>query len=367
MPGAPGAAAPHEVGGSRGPAGPGRGVTALLVGLFSLVVVAAGLTFVPLPYVVLSPGPATNILGSVDGQPVLAVEGVETFPTDGALDFTTVAFDGGPGREVTVYDLLGAAFRPEVEVRPEELYFPPDASEEEVEAENAELMNDSQTVAAATALRALGRDVPTVVQIAEVAPDGPAAGTVEQGDVVLQVDGSPVGDAGAVADAVQDRSPGDDVNLRVRRDGAERTLTVPTGDVEGRAVIGVFLRTDYDLPVQVTLNTGRVGGPSAGLMFTLAIYDSLTPGALTGGERIAGTGTIADDGTVGPISGIRQKLVGAREAGAEWFLAPVDDCADAEGAVPDGMEVFEVGTFEEARAAVEAIAAGDTGGLTRCG
>ena len=349
------------------PAGPGRGTTALLVSVFLLVVVAAGLTFVPLPYVVLSPGPATNVLGTVDGEPVLSVEGAETYPTEGALDFTTVAFDGGPGRKVTVYQLLEAGLRSDVETAPESLYFPPDTSQDDVEAQNAELMADSQTVAAATALRALGRDVPTVVQVADVAADGPSADVLRSGDRILSVDGTATTDAAAVAAAVQERTPGDEVEIRLRRDGSERTVGITTEDVQDRAVIGVYLRTDYDLPVTVTLNTGRVGGPSAGLMFTLAIYDALTPGPLTGGQRIAGTGTIADDGTVGPISGIRQKMVGAQEAGARWFLAPVEDCADARGHVPDGMEVFEVSTFEQARSAVEAIAAGDTSGLTRCG
>ncbi|MBM6405222.1 PDZ domain-containing protein [Phycicoccus sp. CSK15P-2] len=335
--------------------------------VFLLVIVAAGLTFVGLPYVVLSPGPATNVLGSVDGKPVLTVEGAQTYPTEGALDFTTVSFDGGPGRTVTVYELLEAWVRDDVEAASEDLYFPPEATEDQIEAENAEMMNDSQVVAAATALRALGTDVPTSVAIADVPAGGPAEGRIEPGDVLVSVDGEKASDTGAVRAAVQARSPGEDVSVRLRRDGEEQTVTVPTVDTGGRAVIGVLLRTQYDLPVQVTLNTGRVGGPSAGLMFSLAIYDSLTPGSLTGGERVAGTGTILDDGSVGPISGIRQKMVGAHEAGARYFLSPEGDCADAVGHVPDGMELFKVTSFDDARVAVEAIATGEVAGLPRCG
>ena len=112
-------------------------------------------------------------------------------------------------------------------------------------------------------------------------------------------------------------------------------MTARTAEAGGRTVIGVGLRMDYDLPIDVTLNTGRVGGPSAGLMFSLAIYDVLTPGELTGGKNIAGTGTMQDDGSVGPIGGIRQKLVGAKRAGASYFLAPADNCDEVVGHVPD--------------------------------
>ncbi|WP_299441002.1 PDZ domain-containing protein [uncultured Phycicoccus sp.] len=352
--------------GRRRPHRAGRAAAAALTATFVLVILAAGLTFVGLPYVILSPGPATNILGEVDGKPLIGVDGARTYPTEGALEFTTVAFDGGPGRRVTVYDLLEAWLRDDVDAAPQEYYFPPDVSEDDVEAENAELMNESQVIAAATALRALGREVPMAVGIAGVPADGPADGIIEKGDVILAVDGTEAADPAAVRAAVLAHEPGEDVQVRLRRDGQERTVTVRAGDAEGRAVIGVLLRTEYDLPIEVTINTGRVGGPSAGLMFSLAIYDVLTPGALTGGKQIAGTGTIEDDGSVGPISGIRQKLVGAREAGAEWFLSPADDCADAVGHVPEGMTLVKVTTFEDARTSVEAIADGDTADLPQC-
>ncbi|MGG5260047.1 YlbL family protein [Phycicoccus avicenniae] len=350
------------------PAGrPGRLAAGLLTTTFLLVVLAAGLSFVGLPYVVLSPGPATNVLGDLDGKPVLAISGTKTYPTEGALDFTTVAFEGGPGRKVTVYDLAEAWLRDDVETAPERYYFPEDTSEEDVEAENAEMMNESQVVAAATALRALGRTVGTTVTVADVPKGGPADGILAKGDVVVSIDGTATTDSAEVRAAVQEHAPGEQVRIVVRRDGAEKALTVRAGNADGRAVVGILLRTDYDLPVDVTLNTGQVGGPSAGLMFTLAIYDRLTPGSLTGGQRIAGTGTIADDGSVGPISGIRQKLVGAHEAGARWFLSPAQDCADAVGHVPDGMTLLRVSTFAEARTAVEGIAKGDTDGLPTCG
>ena len=144
-------------------------------------------------------------------------------------------------------------------------------------------------------------------------------------------------------------------------------MTARTAEAGGRTVIGVGLRMDYDLPIDVTLNTGRVGGPSAGLMFSLAIYDVLTPGELTGGKNIAGTGTMQDDGSVGPIGGIRQKLVGAKRAGASYFLAPADNCDEVVGHVPDGLEVLKVATFDDGLAAANGIAKGSVEGLPTCG
>ena len=345
---------------------PGRLAGGLLTAVFVLVILAAGLTFVPLPYVTLAPGPATNVLGTVDGTPVLTIEGAPTYPTEGSLDFTTVAFDGGPGRKVTVYEVLGGWLSPDVDVVREQLYFPPDVTAEQVETENTAMMNESQVTAAAVALRALGEDVPTTVAVARVVPDGPSDGRLEPGDEIVAVDGTEVATGDEVRAVVQATEPGTMLPITVRRDGEERTVEVTTGDNEGSTIIGVLLGQGYELPITVTLNTGRVGGPSAGLMFSLAIYDSLTPGALTGGESIAGTGEIEDDGSVGPISGIAQKMVGAREAGATWFLAPAQECEATVGRVPDGMTVLRVATFDEGLAAVEGIAAGDTDGLPRC-
>ncbi|GAA4411641.1 PDZ domain-containing protein [Fodinibacter luteus] len=340
---------------------------ALLTVTFVAIALAAALTFVGVPYVVMSPGPATNILGEADGKPLLAVEGATTYPTSGSLDFTTVSVDGGPGVTVTVYDLARAWLSDDEEVLPVDQVFPPESSKQEVQEEGAAEMAGSQSVATATALRALGRDVDQTVVVAGVADDGPSNGILEVDDVLVSVDGDPATSADAVRTAVRRHEPGDTFPVVVRRDGAERTVTARAGESEGQTVIGVGLRLDYDLPVDVTLRTGSVGGPSAGLMFSLAIYDVLTPGELTGGESIAGTGTIEDDGTVGPIGGIRQKLVGARQAGAGYFLAPAENCAEVVGAVPDGLRVVRVATFDDGLDAVRDIAAGDVEALPGCG
>ena len=132
-------------------------------------------------------------------------------------------------------------------------------------------------------------------------------------------------------------------------------------------LIGIQPGATYDFPFDVTVNLGTVGGPSAGMMLALGTYDKLTPGALTGGERIAGTGTITADGEVGAIGGIRQKMYGAQEADADWFLAPAANCNEVVGHVPGGLEVFAVTTLDDALEVVETVAAGgDTSSLARC-
>ncbi len=228
-------------------------------------------------------------------------------------------------------------------------------------------MAGSQSVATATALRALGQDVDEMVVIAGVPEGSPSAGVFEPDDELVSVDGDPATSSEAVRTAVQRHRPGDTFPVVVRRDGKEQTVTAKTAESDGRTVIGVGLRLDYDLPVDVTLRTGNVGGPSAGLMFSLAIYDALTPGELTGGKQIAGTGTMDDDGAVGPIGGIRQKLIGARRAGADFFLAPADNCAEVVGNVPDGLRVVKVESFDDGVAAVRDIGAGKAASLPACG
>ena len=145
------------------------------------------------------------------------------------------------------------------------------------------------------------------------------------------------------------------------------TFAVPTTKVDDRAVMGLTLNPKATMPFKVNISVGDVGGPSAGTMFALAIYDELTPGALTGGKQIAGTGTMDSAGDVGAIGGIREKVVGARQAGATAFLAPADNCAELKGHVPSGLDVYRVATIKDAISTVEHVADGSTQGLPRCG
>jgi Lon-like protease len=204
------------------------------------------------------------------------------------------------------------------------------------------------------------------VVISQVAKDAPSAGQLKPGDEIVTVDGADVSGSQAIREAIGKHEPGDTVRLGLRRDGKDIEVAAKTRNSDGRTTVGVFLGLKFDFPIKVKINAGNVGGPSAGTMFALGVYDTLTPGALTGGEKIAGTGTINTGGEVGGIGGIRQKLVGARDGGAEWFLAPAANCDEVVGHVPDGIRVVRVATFDEARRAVEAIADYKTDALPTC-
>lgn len=365
--GAADSAAPHDLG--RGPTNVyavSRRSSGLLTALFVAIVLSAGLSFVPLPYVVLQPGPITNTLGELDGKPIIQIKGATAHPAKGALDFTTVRVVGGPGVRVNVFDLGVAALREDQEIFKREEIYPESTSREEIQQENAAEMVDSQEVAAAIALRETGHTVPERVIVSQVPEGSPAKGVLEAGDEFVSVAGTATADAAAVQAAVRAQKAGSTVPIVVKRKGAEKALSVPTRDNEGTTIIGVLLGRDYDLPVDVTITAGGVGGPSAGTMFTLAVYDVLTEGDLTAGKKIAGTGTMEPDESVGPIGGIRQKLHGARDGGADYFLAPSDNCPEVVGHVPDGLTVVRIGNFDDALGAVKAIAADKADTLPTC-
>ncbi|MGO4598273.1 YlbL family protein [Terrabacter sp. 2RAF25] len=347
-----------------------RGNKAVLAAFFLFLVVIVVGSVVHLPYAVMSPGPTQDTLGSSgDGKntPIISVTGLPTYPTDGALRFTTVRVEGGPGYPVDAWDVLQAWIDPAREVLPVDDVFDPQVTKEQVAEENAIQMEGSQEEATAVALRAIGKNVPTHIAVAGLTDSSKAKDLLKVGDRITAIGGEPIASTLAVRDALQKSRPGDTVSVTVTRGGKEQKLEVPTiVGQEGRTALGVLLGLDHDFPATVKIDAGAIGGPSAGLMFSLGIYDKLTPGPLAAGHQIAGTGTIDDEGKVGPIGGIRQKLAGARADGAQVFLAPADNCDEVVGHVPDGLDVFKVGTFDDARTAVEAVAKGRTGSLPRC-
>jgi PDZ domain-containing protein len=349
----------------------GLGVWALVVALVALVV----LTFLPSPYVIQRPGPVYDTLGTAtdkegDEVPLIKIEGAETFKTAGTLDLTTVQVVGNRERTPSWFELALAWMDSSRAVVPLDSVFPEGVTTEQRDERNATLMVDSQHEATAAALNELGYDTGAQVTVVDAVTDSPADGTLEPDDVITAIGGTTVDSAGQLREAVQDAA-GDPVTLTILRDGAEKTVEVtPEKHVEGGVttwLIGVTLRTDYDFPIDVTIQLDNVGGPSAGMMFALGIIDTLTEGELNGGENVAGTGTIDAAGTVGPIGGIRQKLYGARDAGAEYFLAPASNCDEVVGHVPDGLQVIRTATLDESLAALEVIAdGGDVGALPTC-
>lgn len=311
----------------------------------------------PVPYVALGPGPATDTLGEVGGTPLIEIEGRETFETTGELNLMTVAVGS---RQVHLADAVRGWFDERIAVVPREQYFPPDQSQEEVEAANAAAFTTSQVNATAAALEELGVPFEAVTGVGSVSPGSPADGVLQSGDVLLSVDGEPVGDLQSVADAVRDREPGDEVTLEIRRDGEEQEVTLPTDTSEdGRPIIGVvpaIVELDFDFDIRISLD--EVGGPSAGLMFALGIVDKLTPGALADDRTITGTGAIDAGGVVSPVGGVRQKLVAADDIGADAFLVPAANCAEAVGGAPEDLMLVRVETLSDAVDALESLGDG---------
>lgn len=329
------------------------------------IAVVIGLVFalLPSPYVIQAPGPVYDTLGTADHEgeeiPLIEVPDEETFPTDGSLDLLTVSVYGRPGATPNWLDVLGAWFDRTRSAIPLEEVFPPGVSQEDRDAQNSAAMVDSQQDAIAAALVELGYEFPREVTIAGVLEDGPAAGVLQEGDVVDRVDDREVRSVDELRAAIAEHGTQTPAVLDVRRGGEALTVEATPVDRGGVTVLGVGVRMHYEFPIDVEIRLDDVGGPSAGMMFALGIIDMLTPEAMTGGETIAGTGTIDSAGRVGAIGGIRQKLWGADGAGADWFLAPRANCGEVVGNVPDGLRVFAVATLDEAREIVEAVGDGD--------
>ena len=347
------------------------GIWALVVALVALLVI----TFLPTSFVIQQPGPVYNTLGeaaSSDGTmvPLISVEGAETYPTEGALDLLTVQIVGNRERTPSWFELATAWFDPSRAVVPLDAVFPKGQTTEERNEESAAMMVDSQKEATAAALLQLGYDVPSHLEVYALTEDSASEGILQPGDVIEAADGETITSADQLRGIINDLQ-GAPVPLTVERDGEKTDVSVtPTAveaDGETRWLIGVTLITDYTFPIDVTIQLNNVGGPSAGMMFALGIMDTLTPGELNGGKNVAGTGTITADGTVGPIGGIRQKLYGAKDAGATYFLAPQSNCDEVYGHVPDGLRVFAVETLQDAVDALDAVAdGGDLDALPTC-
>ncbi len=350
----------------RDPVGISRRTALLLVVVVLVIAVAAAMSLIHLPYAIYRPGPATNTLGKIDGKRIITVKDARTYPTSGALDFTTVSLFGGPNYPVNVWDYLRARLDSSSEIKPADEVFPQGVSGEQIRKFNTAQMEGSQQEAVVVALRAIGKKVPEDVVVAQVMDDAPSEGVLRQDDVIRKIRGKAVPDLPAAKRLIEKEKPGSKVPMTVQRKGKDVELEVPTGSSDGRTVVGVYLTPKFHFPVDVNVYAGHVGGPSAGMMFSLAIYDKLTPGKLTGGLNFAGTGTIDSEGNVGQISGIRQKMVGAHDAGAAWFLAPAGDCDEVVGHIPDGLQVVKVSTFDQARTLVKRIGQGETTDLPRC-
>ncbi|MEU0313585.1 PDZ domain-containing protein [Nocardioides sp. NPDC006273] len=340
-----------------------------LAGLIALPLVVALIVIawvVPLPYTIYSPGPTVNVLGEFDGKDIVQVEGHKAYDDEGQLRMTTVSETTREAR-LGLWTLLGAWMSNTEAVYPREVAYPDQGTVEDDREAGQVQMASAQDAAIAAALTKLGEDVDEV-SVAEVAKDAPAAGKLKADDVVTKVGDKPVDTPQEVVTEVQKVEPGDTVVMTVERDGKKRTETITTGEKDGKAYIGVSLGATYEFPydIKITLDPA-IGGPSAGLMMALSVYDTLTEDPLTDERKIAGTGTIDGDGNVGPIGGIQQKIPGAAEDGAELFLVPAGNCQDVEGAANGDMRLTRVETLDDAIEAIETWTEDPNAKLPTCG
>ncbi|WP_082095962.1 YlbL family protein [Demequina flava] len=338
-----------------------------IAGLVAAALMAI-LSVLPAQFAIGGPGPTYDTLGVDDeGTPLVQIEGAPTYPASGELRLTTVSVARSSSELFTLGPVLRGWLSQERYVQPEEDVFGDPDQEEEFDEQSQLEWVTSQEAATVAALEVLGEPVPATLTVAGLDPTSQAEGLIEAGDVITSVDGADVTTFTELTDAVTALAPGDDITVGFTRDGTEDEATFGLNDNgSGGAVMGLYIDPAFDLPIDVTVQIDKVGGPSAGMMFSLGILDKLTEIDELEGAHVAGTGALSADGDVHPIGGIRMKLYGALNAGAEYFLAPIENCDEVVDHVPEGLEVFAVDTVEDAYEAIQAIGASDTSALATC-
>lgn len=344
----------------------------LAIGLVLLVVLA----FAPAPYVIRTPGPAFDALGTTevsgeDGDTeevdIISIDGADRLaPESGSLSVMTVNVTGNPSYQPSWFSLATAWFQPDKDVLPVEAYFPDGVTAEQRTEANVAMMTQSQGTAIAAALTEQGYEFTPELKVMDVFADGPADGILEVGDVIIQAGDREITDFASLQAEPLREEP---TEVVVLRDGEEVTLTVtPTMSEDSEnPILGILVQEGFNFPIDVGIELGDVGGPSAGLIFTLATIDLLEAGDLTAGNHIAGTGTMESDGTVGAIGGVRQKVHAAVDIDADYFLAPESNCEEALSAsVADELPIYAIADLDEALQTVAAAGQGDTEEIRTC-
>jgi PDZ domain-containing protein len=314
---------------------------------------------IPLPYVIVEPGEPQNILGKAEkgsSKRLIEIAGVKTFPTTGKLNLTSI-YVSSPESKLFGFDVLSAWFDGERSVQPKEVYFPKGVSSKAVDQQNSLDMRQSQEHAKVSALQYLGYKIPEKMIISDITKESPNIKTLKNGDEIIKLDGirvtSATGFKKLLAAIAMAKTSSDQMQLTVLRDGVEKVFTVRTYKVDqDKKVLGLMVESKYQYPFTINISLKDVGGPSAGLMFSLGIVEKLRAENLTRGRNISGTGTIDAFGNVGPIGGIEEKLIGAARAGSKLFLAPALNCDDIQH-IPSGLQVVAVETLREAVAALK--------------
>jgi PDZ domain-containing protein len=329
----------------------------MMVALVPIVIFGVLLAAVPVPYVALGPGPTFDTLGEVDGKPVVAIEGTPVKPTSGHLNMTTVSQRDG----LTLGQALAFWGSGEDQLVPRDLVFPPEKSRDDIQkSQNADFQRseDNAEYAALNYLK-----FPKAVTAQKITDPGPSLGKLQPGDALDAVNGTKTPTIDAFTALLKATKPGQEIVIDYRRkNSAPGTARITLGKNDDRdyGYLGVAVQDAPWAPFSVDFNLANIGGPSAGLMFSLAVVDKLTTGDLNGARFIAGTGTIGPDGTVGPIGGISHKMSSAQEAGATVFLVPADNCDDARTATGNSMELIKAETLTQTIDALHTLTSGGT-------
>ena len=338
-----------------------RRISTLLVALVPIVAFGVLLAVVTVPYVSLGPGPTFNTLGEVEGKEVVDIKGTEVHKTTGQLNMTTVA----QRDNLTLGQALTLWVSGREQLVPRDLVYPPDKSRDEIDEDNSQEFKQSESSAEYAALGYLKYAQAITVQT--VSKDGASAGKLQEGDAIDGVDGVPVSSMEQFQGIMEKTKPGQEVVLDFRRKNAPpgvATVKLKSNPEKPHGFLGVGVVEAPWAPFKIDFNLANIGGPSAGLVFSLAVVDKLTTGDLSGDKFVAGTGTIASDGKVGSIGGITHKIMAAHEAGATVFLVPADNCDEAKSAREDGIDLLKVDTLTTAVGSLKALSAG--GEAPRC-
>ncbi len=336
-------------------AGVNRRISTLLVALVPIVAFGVLLALVTVPYVSLGPGPTFNTLGEVEGKQVVDIEGTTVHPTTGHLNMTTVS----QRDNLTLGQALTLWVSGNEQLVPRDLVYPPDKSKDQIDEANNQEFKQSESSAEYAALGYL-KYAPAVT-VETVSKDGASVGMLQEGDAIDGVDGVPVTSLEQFQGIMEKTKPDQQVVLDFRRKNGPpgvATVKLKANPEKPHGFLGIGVVEAPWAPFKIDFNLANVGGPSAGLVFSLAVVDKLTTGDLSGKNFVAGTGTINSDGKVGSIGGITHKIMAAHDAGATVFLVPADNCEEAKSAHEGGIDLVKVDNLAQAVDSLKALSAG---------
>lgn len=328
------------------------------------------LALVPVPFVRLSPGPLFNTLGQVKEKELIKISATTTYPTSGELNMTTVSETGGPYGQLILFDAVVAWFHPTQTVIPTSQQYPNLVDGDQIRAESRRMFTSSQANAIAAALNYLQIEAEQTVRIDSVVVGSPADGKVNPGDLVIAVNQQLIETSEQVVEFVQAKAPGAQITLTLKRgeEVFEISLMSEESKVKpGAAAIGVAIGPAIDPPFEIEFELDDVGGPSAGMMFTLGIIDELSANEITFGKKIAGTGTVRVTGEVGPVGGVLQKIAASEKANMDLFLIPAVNCDSYSEDRYKNMPIVAVENVAQAVASIaEFVQTNSLAGLKTC-